>query len=83
MEKAAARRRRELWAEQERLVAGVNWGFVLSQDHKGRARRKWESIRRRMSGSQTKGLSGAALDRAVMAIAASDPSLVAIQQRGA
>lgn len=64
-------------------MVGVNWGMALAHDHKGKARRKWESLRRRASGTREKGLSGAALEKAVMAIAAADSSLVKIEAAGA
>lgn len=56
---------------------------MLANDQKGRARRKWESLRRRMGGTQSKGLTGAALEQAVMGIAMADSSLVKIEAAGA
>lgn len=61
------------------MVSAVNWGVVLAHDAKGKARRKWESLRRRMGTSGSKGLTGASLEAAVMAIASADSSLVKIQ----
>lgn len=73
-----------MWAEQERMVYGANWGFVLANDHKGKAHRKWMSIRSKVNPSKReKGLTGAALEAAVMGIALADPSLVKIEQAGA
>jgi hypothetical protein len=58
----------------------VNWGTALANDQKGRARRKWQSLVRSMSGrKESAGLSGAALEQAVMSLAMVDPSLVKIQ----
>ncbi len=65
------------------MVSAVNWGFVLANDHKGKARRKWESLRRKAGVTPEKGLTGAALETAVMGIAMADPSLVKIEQAGA
>lgn len=80
LEKGSRRRYQEAWAEQERIVYGVNWGTALAHDQKGRARRKWQSLARSMSGrKESAGLSGAALEQAVMSLAMVDPSLVKIQ----
>ena len=80
LEKGSLRRNQEAWAEQERIVYGVNWGTALAHDQKGRARRKWQSLARKMSGrKESAGLSGAALEQAVMSLALADPSLVKIQ----
>lgn len=82
-QKGAERRRREAWAEQERIVYGVNWGMALAHDQKGRNARKWDSIRRKATRDpRSQGLTGAALEAAVMAIAGADPSLVRIEAAG-
>lgn len=79
-QKGAERRKREAWAEQERIVYGVNWGMALSHDEKGRNARKWDRLRAKATGDKRpQGLSGAALEQAVFAIASIDPSLVKIQ----
>lgn len=58
--------------------------MALAHDTKGKARRKWDSIRRKAGNStDSKGLTGAALEAAVMAIAGADPSLVRIEAAGA
>lgn len=57
--------------------------MALAHDRKGRVKRKWESMRRRFGETPSKGLTGEALERAVMAIAAADPSLVKIEHAGA
>lgn len=69
------------FAQFDRLVSGTSWGVGIAFDHKGRAGRKWQSIRnRQMHGTgASQALSGAALEQAVMAIAATDSSLVKIQ----
>lgn len=54
--------------------------MALAHDTKGRNARKWDRIRAKSSGDKRPhGLSGAALEQAVFAIAAVDPSLVKIQ----
>ena len=79
-QKFAERKRQAAFAELDRIVSGTSWGMALAYDQKGKARRKWESIRRRMTGPpQSKGLTGASLEAAVMAIASADSSLVKIQ----
>jgi hypothetical protein len=52
-------------------------------DPKRRTARKWEAERRKAhrSTGREKGLTGKALDNAVMALAAADPSLVKFEQR--
>ncbi len=80
-EKQAERRQAQAFAELDRIVSGTSWGVSIAFDSKGRAGRKWQGIRSkglRKSG-QSQGLSGAALEQAVMAIAGADPSLVKIQ----
>jgi hypothetical protein len=64
---------------------GTSWGTSIAFDSKKRTGRKWESIRNKAMRETTsaKGLSGKALDNAVLALAAADPSLVAFEQRGA
>lgn len=57
-------------------VEAVRTGFVTAQDKK--ALNKWRSRQRTATGDSV-GLTGAALERAVMAIAAKDPSLVAVR----
>jgi len=62
-------------------VSGTSWGVSIAFDAKKRTAHKWQSIRSkalRQTGSE-KGLSGAALESAVMAIAAADSSLVSFQ----
>lgn len=84
-EKAEKRRKAQAFAELDRIVSGASWGFGIALDPKKRVVRRWESIRRKAlrSTSREKGLTGAALENAVMAIAMADPSLVKIEQRGA
>ena len=85
-EKAAKRNKAQAFAELDRLVAGMSWGVGIAFDKKGRNAAKWRSIRNRIgreSGQSRGGLTGAALEHAVMALAAADPSLVKIEQRGA
>ena len=54
--------------------------MAIAHDSKGRNARKWDRIRAKSTGDKRpQGLSGAALEQAVMAIAAADPSLVKIQ----
>jgi hypothetical protein len=57
----------------------------IAFDHKGRSARKWQGIRNKVmrDTGQSKGLSGAALEAAVMGIALADPSLVKIEPRQA
>jgi len=50
-------------------------------DTKGRVRRQWQSFRRKHESRPTKGLTGAALEAAVMGLAAADSSLVKIEAR--
>lgn len=80
-EAAAKRKTEQAFADIDRLVYGTNWGVAIAFDAKGRTGRKWQSIRnkhRRASGKE-RGLSGAALETAVMALAAADSSLVKIE----
>lgn len=85
VEKAAKRRKAQAFAELDRLVSGTSWGVAIAFDQKGRSARKWQQIRNRQQreSGHAKGLSGEALHQAVMAIAATDSSLVKIEQRGA
>lgn len=63
-------------------MAGTSWGLAIAYDTKGRNARKWDHIRNKaLPGSRSKGLSGAALETAVMALAATDSSLVKIEAR--
>ena len=79
-EKLAKRRQRQAFAELDRIVSGTSWGVSIAFDQKGRNARKWQGIRNRsMPSQQSRGLSGAALEQAVMALAATDPSLVKVQ----
>lgn len=67
-------------------MTGTQWGVAIAFDGKGRKNaHKWQSIRRKQQRhiKREKGLTGAALDSAVMALAAADPSLVAFEQKGA
>ena len=79
MDKAAARRKVDAWAAQERVVYGTNCVFALFPDKHGRAASKWEHLRRKAGANTTPALTGAALEQAVMGIAMVDPSLVKIQ----
>ena len=79
-EKAARRKGRQAFAELDRIVTGTSWGMAIAHDSKGRNARKWDRIRAKGLGDKRpQGLSGAALEQAVMAIASADPSLVKIQ----
>jgi hypothetical protein len=82
-EKYAKRRKAQAFHELDRLVTGTSWGTAIAFDSKGRASRKWQAERRKAhrSTGREKGLTGKALDNAVMALAAADPSLVAFEQR--
>ena len=62
-------------------MTGTSWGVGIAFDSKKRAARKWQSIRSKAERRtvKVKGLSGAALEAAVMAIAAADSSLVKIE----
>jgi hypothetical protein len=65
-------------------VSGTSWGVGIAFDSKGRNARKWQSVRRKIQPAQSsRGLTGAALEAAVMAMAASDSSLVKIEAAGA
>lgn len=64
-------------AETDRLVYGTSWGVAIANDPSGRNRQKWNRIRHR-EGRGSGGLTGAALESAVMALAALDSSLVKI-----
>lgn len=81
-EAAAKRKSNEAFAALERTVAATNWGVAIAFDDKRhRNLHKWQSFRnkhRRQTGKE-RGLSGAQLEAAVMAMAASDPSLVKIE----
>ena len=82
-QKAAKRKRQAAFAELDRIVTGTSWGVSIAFDRKKRTAHKWESVRRkamRDTGPTSKGLTGAALEAAVMAIASADPSLVKIQE---
>lgn len=82
IDKAAERRARLAFAELDRIVSGTSWGVAIASDHKGRNARKWQSIRNKgLRTSRAKGLTGAALHAAVMALAAADSSLVKIEAR--
>lgn len=83
--KAGKRRQAQAFADLDRLVIGTSWGVSIAFDHKGRTGRKWQGIRNKQQRDtgQSRGLTGAALEAAVMAIAAADSSLVKIEQRGA
>lgn len=85
IQKAAKRKASEAFAALDRVVIGTSWGMAIAHDTKKRAARRWESIRRKtLRGTQRKrGLTGAALEAAVMGLAASDSSLVKIEQAGA
>ena len=64
-------------------MSGTSWGTAIAFDAKGKAGRKWQSIRNRnLSRAGQRGLSGSSLHAAVMAIASADSSLVAFEQRG-
>lgn len=80
-EAAAKRRKAQSFAELDRIVTGTSWGVGLAFDSKGRTARKWQSIRGKANrqAGHSESLSGAALERAVMALAAVDSSLVKIQ----
>ena len=84
-EKFAKRRKAQAFAELDRIVIGNNWAHAIANDfdrkghYQGRTARKWESVRTRATGEKPKSLSGAALEQTVMALAATDPSLVKIQ----
>ena len=64
-------------AELDRQVTAVSWGVSIAFDSKGKAARKWQRIRAKTDGKQV-GLTGAALEAAVMGLAAFDPSLVRV-----
>lgn len=84
VEKAAERKRQASFAELDRIVNGTSWGVAIAFDRKGRNARKWQSLRRKVmrdAGTHEKGLTGAALETAVMALASADPSLVKIEAR--
>lgn len=79
-QKYAERKRQAAFAELDRIVTGTTWGMALAHDTKHRVARKWESVRRKALGdNKPVGLTGADLERTVMALAAADPSLVKIQ----
>lgn len=80
-EKAAKRRQAQAFLELDRIVSGTSWGVGIAFDQKGRAARKWDRIRNKQLGAagRSPGMTGAALEQAVMAIASADPSLVKIQ----
>jgi hypothetical protein len=82
-EAGAKRKSAEAFAHLERTVAGTNWGVAMAFDRKGKVARRWESFRRkqRRQTGREKGLSGAQLHAAVMALAAADSSLVKIETR--
>lgn len=69
-----------MFAELDRIVEGTKWGVAIAFDSKGRNARKWQSIRRKqLQHRGSRGLTGAALETAVMALAAADSSLVKIE----
>jgi hypothetical protein len=84
-EAAAKRKSQQAFADLDRIVEGTKWGVAQVFDQKGRNARKWQSFRnkQRRAIGQERGLSGRALEAAVMAIAAADPSLVKIEAAGA
>lgn len=57
--------------------------MAIAFDRKGRSARKWNTIRNKFmqTSGQSKGLTGAALEAAIMALAVDDPSLVKIETR--
>lgn len=65
-------------AELDRQVAAVSWGVSIAFDSKGKSARKWQSLRARSGRGDSGALSGAALETAVMGIAAVQPSLVKV-----
>lgn len=77
----AKRKQAQAFADLERTVSGTNWGVVLAFDRKGRAANKWRSFRSKHAQKvkRERGLTGAALEAAVMALAAADSSLVKIE----
>lgn len=85
VEKAAKRKQQASFAELERIVSGTNWGVAIAFDPKGKTGRRWQSLRNKhhRSTGTSKGLTGKALDNAVLALAAADPSLVKFEQAGA
>ena len=84
-EKAAKRKGRQAFAELDRIVTGTSWGMAIAHDSKGSNARKWERLRSKATRAEApqKGLTGQALDNAVLALAAADPSLVKFEQAGA
>jgi hypothetical protein len=79
----AVRRKADLFAsEMDRMVSAVAWGVGIAFEPKNA--NKWQRVRPRPGGRKREaGLSGAALDAAVMGIAAAQPSLVKITAREA
>lgn len=76
MLKRRERMGREDFAALDRLVTGTSWGVSIAFDGKKRNARKWASIRNRSTRSYQRGLTGDALERAVMAIGQMFPSNV-------
>lgn len=70
------------------MTYAVNWGMALANDHKGRNARKWQSMIRSIAtklgihSESGGGLTGAALEQAVMAITVRDPGLVKVTAAG-
>ena len=79
-EKAGKRRSTQAFVELDRIVTGTNIAVAVWFDHTGKNLRRWQQLRRKlMPSSESKGLSGAALEQAVAGIAVADPSLVRVQ----
>ena len=79
------RRAEAALADLDRIVTGTSWGVAIAFDAKGRNARKWRSIRQKgiRHVRRERGLSGRALEQAVMALAVTDPSLVKVEAAGA
>lgn len=85
LDAAATRKEQAAFIELDRIVVGTQWGVAIALDSsKGRKNfHRWDSVRRKaVRGAQReKGLTGAALEAAIMAMKAADSSLVKIEAR--
>lgn len=82
VKRASKRREAEAFAALDSVVVGTSWGMAIASEPRGTHRnaRKWERIRRKHTKTEhSHALSGAALDRAVMALAVSNPDIVAVR----
>jgi hypothetical protein len=65
------------------MTYAVNWGLVLAHDTKGTQARRFERMLASAYGQKRPvGLSGAALEKAIYALAARRPDLVRVVHQG-